>query len=432
MDKLKKFYEEVKDKKIIIFGAGKFGKELPIILSLYDNIVCYIDNSEIVINNGVDLYDFHYNAYHPDELSKHISSETVVIISSLLYETEMFEQIKEVINRKSIQYFFLSSVKDIDFASLLTYKGELIYNNAEKSMLKKLLFSKMNYLFGYKTETKPFVFPRFQLTITTKCNLKCLHCRALIPLMKKTYHESLEDIKQQIDILTDAVDEIIVFEFIGGETFLYPYLFEALKYLLTKKNIMFIRLSTNCTVIPGDNICKTLSENPKVRVLLSDYGFIEKMSKLMAVFERYNISFTILKYSKWIDCGGIECRNRCEDELIKIFENCQTRECAGMVLCVSQFKLWVCPLGLRLTLLESGISLDTDFREITREMTAEEIRNKIESLYFLEYAKSCNYCDRSVIPQKLVAPAIQISGNLPRSNYTTIKRPEIDLGGDNI
>lgn len=423
MKGIKYFYESVKDKKIIIFGAGSFGINLVELLSLYNNVSCFIDNSKILINNIITINDCNYNVYSPDSLSDLLTSETVVVISSIIHEDIMYEQIKEQLELSKCSCFFMSNIKDIDYSVLEMYREELILNGVNLNEVRKLVFEKMHYCFGYRTKEKPFCFSRFMINVTTKCNLNCRNCLALVPLMKNPYHVPLDEVKNQIDILTNSIDEIIVFELIGGETFLYPYLAEALEYLLEKDNIVFIRLFTNCTIMPDDRLCKILSQNHKIRVTLSDYRLIDKMANLVALFEKNDVNFGIVNYENWVDFGGIEYRNRDAETLKKIYKNCRQISCAGRILHVNQYKLWLCPRSSRMSMLNTGIMFDSDYRDISEDMPAVLIREKIESLFSNEYASACNYCDQGLYPAKIIPPAIQTHGDLPRSEYIITKRP---------
>lgn len=88
----------------------------------------------------------------------------------------------------------------------------------------------------------------------------------------------------------------------GGEPFLYPNLKEILEYLLAQKKVLGIMLITNSTLLPKPEVLELL-KNPKILVEISDYGHLEKMSRLIQVLEEKDIFFKVLTEQTWTDMG---------------------------------------------------------------------------------------------------------------------------------
>lgn len=97
------------------------------------------------------------------------------------------------------------------------------------------------------------------VTLTRQCNLRCNFCYAKKTEYMETANLEYENLQKIIDFCDDAKVKFIVFT--GGEPTLYPYLFDILQYIKSKKNKMLPTIATNGIRLEDLQYCKLLIEN---------------------------------------------------------------------------------------------------------------------------------------------------------------------------
>jgi radical SAM protein with 4Fe4S-binding SPASM domain len=130
-----------------------------------------------------------------------------------------------------------------------------------------------------------------QWHITNKCNLRCKHC------YQDDYTDELsfENFKIIADKLFSTLhiwNKLGDFSITGGEPFLYPWIFDALKYINSSDNVSRLDILTNGTVITEDIIQKLQQFNklryiqisldgssPKIHDKIRGNGSFEKSMK---------------------------------------------------------------------------------------------------------------------------------------------------------
>lgn len=416
------FIEETKGKKIILFGAGDMLYEASDLFSFTCNfkISLVIDNSLNKIGSKIILNGITYTVHSPSILSQINVSDTVLLITTKYYK-DIIEQCNQIDN--------ISKMKCYSYVKINW--NENLFDRSMSGLIKLMKrkgFSKEEiedtlYKYKIKRERKDdyLVIPKINLIVTDKCTLKCDKCRALIPDMCNPRDEDIEQVIEEMDIILDAVDDIIDFEPIGGEPFLYKYLPEVLEYACSSEKINTVVISTNGTIIPNERLLMAL-KNKKVFVNISDYGYICSLSKLVKCFEDNGILFEVESNQTWFDVGDATYRNRNERQLIDEFENCY---CQYLVKYVWNKKIWVCPRAPRLESL--GITAnDEDYRVLSKFDGSEITREKIHDLYKKKYANACNYCDQGNLKIKYVRAGEQRSKIDKKSEYTLVKRSEYE------
>ena len=204
---------------------------------------------------------------------------------------------------------------------------------------------------------------------------------------------------------------------------MYPELAKVLEHLTSNPKVNTVRLTTNCTIIPNDDVIEQLKNN-KVILQLSDYGLLEQMAKLVTILEKHNIRFRVEKYDSWEDCGCGEFNGKTVEEMKQKYKICHARgKGAGYSAIVDEGRIYVCPRSSRVDKL--GIDLPLDYKTISKSETKEDIQKKIEYIYSVGYAQACNYCEQGEKTIKKVKPAIQLkTGELNSSKYTIVNREE--------
>ena len=416
------FIEETRGKEIILFGTGDMIYEACDMLSFSSDfkISLVIDNSSDKIGSELLLNGRSYTIQSPQILFEIDAKDKVMLITTKYYK-EIVEQCNTIDNISRMRCY--SYVKINWNENLFDRSMSGLIKLMRKRGLSKEIID--NSLYKYKVMKEMnqdyLVIPKINLIVTNRCTLKCDKCRALMPDMCNPKDESLDQIFEEMNIILDAVDDIIDFEPIGGEPFLYKYLPEVLEYACSSDKINTVVISTNGTIIPNERLLMAL-KNKKIFVNISDYGYIYSLSKLVKCFEDNGIKFEVESNQVWFDVGDTSYRNRDEKQLMDEFENCY---CQYLVKYVWNNKIWVCPRAPRLEAL--GITTDNrDYRVLSKLDDLEITREKILDLYKREYANACNYCDQGNLKIKYVKAGEQRNQSDKKSEYTLIKRSEYE------
>lgn len=238
-----------------------------------------------------------------------------------------------------------------------------------------------------------FYISRIAVSVTNQCSLKCRDCNNLMPYCKEKFIIDVEEQIRDLKKLLYYVDGIINVEVIGGEPFVYRQLPELLKYLCNEPKIKFIEITSNGTIVPPEEVLSWLA-NPKVCVLLSDYGKInsEKVRRTYQYLRENNICVQNLKNRKWILGGGIDKRKKSRMRMKYEYFHCFARkDCRTLY----RGRLYVC--GRAPILDELGLLTDkSSFLDIREINVRNKIGKKLVYRFFEnDYAECCSYCDCS-------------------------------------
>lgn len=150
---------------------------------------------------------------------------------------------------------------------------------------------------------------RVEIFLTSCCTLNCEKCISYIPYFAKPKITSLQQLKDDVDLLFSKVDYVYKIKLLGGEGFLYPYLIEYVDYLYDKyKNkIGSIRIGTNGTVFPGQAILEMCERN-HVTVDISDYTQavpnICMLDDVKKICEEHGVTVDVKRTGEqWLDMG---------------------------------------------------------------------------------------------------------------------------------
>lgn len=244
-----------------------------------------------------------------------------------------------------------------------------------------------------KCGTSSFFVSRIAVSVTNQCSLKCCDCNNLMPYCKEKFTidvgEQIDDLKK----LLSYVDEIINVEVIGGEPFVYSQLPILLSYLCEESKIKFIEITSNGTILPAADILNLL-KNPKVCVLLSDYGKVNEknVEKTYQYLIQNGICVQNLRNREWIQGGGIARRGKSKRKMKYEYFHCFARkDCRTLY----KGKLYVC--GRAPILDELGLLTDNSSFLDIRQMNLERESGKREIHKFFknDYAECCDFCDVS-------------------------------------
>ena len=223
-----------------------------------------------------------------------------------------------------------------------------------------------------------FELPYLELFITTNCNLRCMHCSNLIPYLETRYNFKVEEVQELVNLLLSKIDCLYRLKIHGGEVFLHPQLCEIIDFLKTKEKIKSIRLTTNGTVIPPDEVLEHIADS-NIVVQISDYTLSNsKISKLIDKLQSFKIRYAYLKEQKWRDMGELGEREASR------FDECSINRCTSAL----DGKLYVCSRAAIMAkqgiIPDEGIPLSLDKREL---------RKGVKRLYSGKSCIACRHCD---------------------------------------
>lgn len=241
--------------------------------------------------------------------------------------------------------------------------------------------------------TDDFFVSRIAVSVTNQCSLKCRDCNNLMPYCKEKFTIDVEKQINDLKKLLFYVDGIINVEVIGGEPFVYKQLPELLSYLCGESKIRFIEITSNGTILPSADILDLL-KNPKVCVLLSDYGKVNEnnVEKTYQYLIENKICVQNLRNREWIQGGGIKKRRKSKRKLKYEYFNCNARkDCRTLY----KGKLYVC--GRAPILDELGLLMeDSSFLDIRKMILERELgKEEIHKFFKNNYAECCDFCDVS-------------------------------------
>lgn len=166
--------------------------------------------------------------------------------------------------------------------------------------------------------------------VSTWCTLNCEKCNMFMPYYKNSdrKHYTLNEMKEDIDILLLFVDYIFTYIFLGGEPFLNSELKNIISYIgnTYPDRIGKLGVTTNGTIIPNEETLEQLQKH-HVMVSISDYtsniSYREKLEELIDVLNKWDIYYVINKMEKWKDFGFPETPFHWgKDDVCEHMKNC--------------------------------------------------------------------------------------------------------------
>lgn len=279
-------------------------------------------------------------------------------------------------------------------------------------LLVKLFIKNSGKVFEVITDKK-IAMRYVEVVVTTKCSLKCKNCSNLIQFyggkdgIKQSYDTELKNNIKSIEKLLPFINVLAELRVLGGEPFLYKNLNEFLKFLSTQEKIKGVAVTTNGTIVPSDDVLETLKSNKKFSVTISNYGVnSRRIKELKEKLSSYGIRYKeIFINDKWLDFGGINCRNRTADELKQQYSNCGLG-CKSLL----NGKLFSCFRSTHLADLGIIKECSNDYVDLLNEnLSASEIKSQLKNVLFGQYPlAACNYCDYGTDDAKPITPGEQL------------------------
>jgi hypothetical protein len=243
--------------------------------------------------------------------------------------------------------------------------------------------------------------PRLAVVITTRCNLKCRHCSVGVATQQEAYHISLEDFKQQLNLLFSVVNNVKSLEFAGGEPFIHselPLMIE--EFMQYKDRFEQWLIVTNGTIPFNDSLITALEKSKDCGILhLSDYNiYPDKTRKFTQMLDEISFKYRVDKYygddqyqGGWVDPGPMVSRGRNEKSLRSVFANCGLVKNGGCWR-LYKGKIHLCTRSMRC--IDVGFNFPTDYVDLLDTTTSTvQKAEKLRTIYNAAYIMACDYCN---------------------------------------
>lgn len=409
------FLTQTDKKKVILFGTTYMAKAaLSKIPQLEERVIAAVDNDSKKWGKTIPSGTHEISIFSPEYLEE-LDYESVV----LLIVSQSFGVIRKQLDQNEklkhlacyIYPWLLRYVKKQDY-----YQKRMVEPYERRIERKEDIFYQQ-IKEKVSAGQKPFILPGLNIIVSTYCNLSCKECSALIPDVKEKRHIPAKTVIADLERLFMVVDACATVDVIGGETFLYPELSEVVSYLIHQEKLQVIRLVTNGTILLSEETIKAI-KHPKVKVILSDYGYIEKLAAVIHQLEENGISFEILTDMKWIKTGPAKFMDKSERDIAGEYMVCNN----GLVCkTLVDGKIFGCGRSARLWSLGAYTS-ENDYREIGTET---DTRNAVHHIMNLDKMDACNYCNIAR-EEEFVKPGEQRKKHQNQSAYTIVRRDEYE------
>lgn len=422
-DVVRQILDWLSGKKIILYGAGACGSTLKRALEINDlSVHCFVDRKADEIGSLGTV-----PVYLPDRLAMANSSNCVVIlcISShviLEYEKELEENLSKfcpeanaVTEGRKLAYVLLHQTcmdkldagKPFDVTECINCGAEDRGCDIFDAFLRRRCSAgtsqeggnrKFEHFFGY--------------ILGKKCTLRCKYCNEMVPYQPIKDFVDKEIVIQDFRKLIDSCTFLPFMELVGGEPFLHPQLKEILEALLEIKNLGYIKIFTNGTVVPDDAVCRLL-QNDRVALNFSNYsGAVDEHldARIRATREKldaFGIPYICSCAKTWLSFTFKE-QQRTEEELTRNFRQCSASDChrlykGTLYHCHHQYA------GIQLGVLSEheGETIHLDAYD-TKGLTA-----ACDAFEATAYIDACRYCNWPFDAEEVPAAEQATSNEIP-------------------
>ncbi len=329
--------DDLSNKKVIIYGAGKIGKRIYQTLKkdnisidrFWDNnysLHTSIDevpvdkpNLEFLEKDNVFIIVTIYAKNVTEEIVSQLSASG---FKNILYDRQTINNLIYGECAKEVQRH--THIFDLNRCHICPVSKDLddrcdIY---DRFVEKELMVSSKN--------SSGVIIPSMGILVSNRCNLKCIGCNQLRDFYKKS---DIVDIKA-VDVISDvmkisnAVGKIEKIVVVGGEALLHKEINVIIEKLISIPNVGILQFITNGSVLPKNDLIFSLLSNKKVKVEVSGYGdFLSSNAKSNVVsvlkkLEKYSVNFEYEKTLQWFDFGDFQDRKYSPERLKHVYDTC--------------------------------------------------------------------------------------------------------------
>lgn len=408
MEKLQEKINFLKERKVYLYGAGSYGRMLLEALQINGiEAAGFIDRYAKKIQKIENL-----NVYEPAYLKQLKKEECVIILATnLLSVADSME--RDVINLNSELYimkegFLLGRELRIPHCKKKLMDGiefdigDCVSCGSEDhdceiciEYLKKISKPDLNIYGSKKYDRIGYIMGQF-------CSLKCKYCFEGVPRIQHGIFTEAETILKDVQKFANGCYFLKYVELIGGEPFLHPEFKNILKGLLALRNIGYIQIFTNATIVPDEELIQIL-KSPRIIIQVSDYyDFVDeqkkqKIKKTKELLVSNGIYYKFIANGSWLDMNCFEELEKSEEEVKRCILSCGLSKCHRLF----QGRLYKCPhqyTGVQQGKLQL---FEGEYVDI-HKYSDEELAKQLESLKMITYLDACKHC--AIIDKAIVVP----------------------------
>ena len=369
----------LKDKKIVLFGAGDIGELANYSLNkLGFSVSFFCDNDKEKQGTkwcGIKVLSF-------ADLIK-LEKDTNIFISNNYYSS---------ISANLKSYGFTNFYNCIELLKQTDFTGQKFKGLHPLKIDRRIEYYKNMCFKDEYISSGALTIKNLDVQVTERCSLKCSHCSNLMQYYERPVNEDLEQLFSTLDRFMESIDKIYEFRVLGGDPFMNKELHKIIDKLVSYQKVEKIAIYTNGKIVPkGPNL--TCLKNKKVILDITNYGSISnKHEEIVKVCEENNILYSATFPKFWQDCGKIlPFQNRTEQEKKRKFIDC----CNSDILSLLKGKLYRCPFSANaenLNAIPVNKSDHIDLNDL--QISKEDLKIKIKNLvYNKDYITACDYCN---------------------------------------
>ncbi len=273
----------------------------------------------------------------------------------------------------------------------------------EKEGLREQLdFCDSRFLTGsyFAVQQNKVYLYRTDISITQYCNLQCEKCNMLSPYFKHPKHKELDQLKAEVDNYFQWVDNVQLFNILGGEPFVHPQVEEFTRYVCEQyggktERIVFF---TNGLVKLQETMLALIKEYD-IEIQVSDYRkgipeVSERVDQFIQKLEQQGISYRRNIDNEWIDFGFPSYRNEnMDEEQMSVFFD----RCYSPFRGLSDGKLYYCHLNtsaVNAGLFEDNTNDYFDLKDFDSSRKQELVLFDLgyTELGYVTYCRRCKGC----------------------------------------
>lgn len=246
---------------------------------------------------------------------------------------------------------------------------------------------------------KKIVAKNFSLFITQKCTMNCKLCVAAAPYIENPIHTPLEMVRKEIEKFFEVWDFSERVELVGGEPLMHPQILEIAKEVF-KYSDKFdnMRITTNATILPSDDLCEFISSCDKfVDFCVDDYGeYSKNLEQLTRKLEKYDIPYRIdvyhgeeQRFGGWVDFGDFTLIN--DDDIANVrWLACPNR--TANCIRVNQGKCFLCSYAVSLYYVKKILPSDGSYLDLFDDTMTVQEKKELVSKFYSFTIEACRYC----------------------------------------
>lgn len=405
-----KIQKKLEDKKVVVYGAGAVGKVIADIFeTLQITIEFFVDRKfyDIKEVNGIPVYNIEKLAECNDkkyvliiaidfQLFLEFQGEIGGNIEKYCPEIDVIGHGRELalILRYNICKRKLDKNENFSIVDCINCGGESRGCSVLETYLHNISYKSCKDKSTYKLKNNKF----FGCITGNICSLRCKHCCEMVPYYTQRAFSPAVEIIENCKKIADATGFTMYIELIGGEPFLHPEICFMLRELLKIEDVGYIKVFTNGTVVPNQELCEIL-KNPRIVLVWSNYQdtiegrLLENVKKTREVLENNGIPYIFSMSKTWLDFSSFDYVEKSKEDLEKDFEDCFLANCHRLYDGV----LYRCPHQYAAVRLYGMEATEPDCVEVSKYESLEELSERLYEFKERAYVEACKYC---VVPYK--------------------------------